>query len=71
MGIEAEISHSSTPWSEGCKIYQMYSFKLGKQEFDREQWCGETKRGLFARVLETKGDWPERLWSGDQPSCLI
>lgn len=24
----------------------------GKQEFDREQWAGETKRGLFARVLE-------------------
>ena len=42
----------------------------GKQEFDREQWAGETKRGLFARVLETKGDWPERLWSRDQCSCL-
>lgn len=43
----------------------------GKQEFDREQWAGETKRGLFARVLEMKGDWPERLWSRDQSACAL
>ena len=45
----------------------MYFSKWGKPELlDREEWAGETERGLFAGVLGTKGGLPKRLSSGDQ-----